>query len=122
MRGQGILGPVWRLPLLERQKIGRIPDAAQGKRNLIIGEPGVGKTFLLTKIQEHLNSIGFSTCLISLKDQNLSASLSQFLDATGGQSKALRMAQSPGDESDESAGSLRSNHSCGFSQVTEWPR
>jgi hypothetical protein len=103
------------------KKSAGIPDAALGKRNLIIGEPGVGKTFLLTKIQEHLNSIGFSTCLISLKDQNLSASLSQFLDATGGQSKALRMAQSPGDESDESAGSLRSNHSCGFSQVTEWP-
>jgi hypothetical protein len=66
-----------------------ISDAALGKRNLIIGEPGVGKTLLLTKIQEHLNSIGISTCLISLKYKDLAASLSQFLDATEGQPKAL---------------------------------
>ncbi len=72
----------------DKKSVG-IPDAALGKRNLVIGEPGVGKTLLLTKIQEHLNSIGFSTCLITLKDQDLSASLSQFLEATGGQSKAL---------------------------------
>ena len=48
----------------------------------------MGETLLLTEIQEQLNSVGFSMCFISLKDQNL-ASLSQFLDATGGQSKAV---------------------------------
>jgi DNA replication protein DnaC len=50
----------------DKKSVG-IPDAALGKRNLVIGEPGVGKSLLLTKIQVHLNSIGFSTCLISLR-------------------------------------------------------
>lgn len=72
----------------DKKSVG-IPDAALGKRNLIIGEPGVGKTLLLTKIREHLNSSGLSTCLISLKDKDLSALLSKFLDTTGGQSKVL---------------------------------
>jgi hypothetical protein len=72
----------------DKKSVG-IPDAALGKRNLIIGDPGAGKTLLLTKIQEHLNSIGLSTCVISLKDKDLSDSLSRFLDATGGQSKVL---------------------------------
>jgi hypothetical protein len=45
----------------DKKSVG-ISDAALGKRNLIIGEPRVGKTLLLTQIQEHLNSIGFSTC------------------------------------------------------------
>src|ERR1700682_3962282 len=72
----------------DKKSVG-IPDAGLGKRNLIIGEPGVGKTLLLTKIREHLNSSGLSTCLISLKDKDLSALLSKFLDTTGGQSKVL---------------------------------
>ena len=84
----------------DKKSVG-VPDAALGKRNLIIGEPGVGKTLLLTKIQEHLNSIGFSTCLISLKDKGLSASLSQFPNATGTQSKALLL-----DGLDEARGNL----------------
>lgn len=44
----------------DKKSVG-IPDVALGKRNLIIVEPGVGKTLLLTKFQEHLNSIAFST-------------------------------------------------------------
>jgi hypothetical protein len=36
----------------EKTPVG-ISDVAQGKRNLIIGEPGVGKTMLMSTLQEY---------------------------------------------------------------------
>ncbi|HXM92814.1 MAG TPA: hypothetical protein VOA64_00945 [Candidatus Dormibacteraeota bacterium] len=56
-----------------------ISDIAQGKRNLIIGEPGVGKTLLMVKLDEFLNANGTPTCLIHLKHQNSINLIEQFL-------------------------------------------
>jgi hypothetical protein len=63
-----------------------IPDVAQGKRNLIIGEPGVGKTLLLSKIQHFLDSKGISNRLITLKDRKSSSLIDQCLDRRNGSS------------------------------------
>lgn len=45
-----------------------VNDLAQGTRNLIVGEPGVGKSELLKKIKEHLDKQQSNTELIILKD------------------------------------------------------
>ena len=42
----------------------KISDLAQGKRNLIVGEPGIGKTLLLLKIKDCLDQGGSATELI----------------------------------------------------------
>lgn len=47
-----------------------ISDLAQGQRNLIVGEPGVGKTLLLQKIKKHLNGRACSTKFINLRRAN----------------------------------------------------
>src|SRR5271165_890292 len=44
-----------------------IEELAQGSRNLIVGEPGIGKTELLKKIQEHFDKQGARTNFISLR-------------------------------------------------------
>jgi hypothetical protein len=66
----------------EKTPVG-ISDAAQGKRNLIIGEPGVGKTMLMSKLQEFLNSQGISNRLINLKDTNSLDSITEYLSRNG---------------------------------------
>jgi hypothetical protein len=66
----------------EKTPIG-ISDVAQGKRNLIIGEPGVGKTLLMSKLQEFLNANGISNLLINLKDTNFLSVLAEFLSSNG---------------------------------------
>jgi hypothetical protein len=45
-------------------------DLAQGKRNLVIGEPGVGKTLLLGKIKNHLEDQGIATSVVNLRQPN----------------------------------------------------
>lgn len=45
----------------------QISDLAQGNRNLIVGEPGIGKTKLLDKFKEHHDSLGDKTCLVNLR-------------------------------------------------------
>jgi hypothetical protein len=48
----------------------RIHDIVRGGRNLIVGEPGVGKTLLLSKLEELLKSDGVPTRLVPLRNQN----------------------------------------------------
>jgi MoxR-like ATPase len=44
-----------------------IEALVQGRRNLVVGEPGVGKSLLLQKMQEHLEQIGTGVKLINLR-------------------------------------------------------
>ena len=57
----------------------KIADLAQGKRNLIVGEPGIGKTFLLRQIKEWLDKEGFDTNLISLRQTGAIELIDEFL-------------------------------------------
>jgi hypothetical protein len=84
----------------EKARVG-MSDIAQGKRNLIIGEPGVGKTLLLSKLQEFLNAKGISNRLIDLKDADFISVISQYLSATGVADRAVLL-----DGLDEIKGSL----------------
>src|SRR6266700_85270 len=54
-------------------------DLAQGKRNLVIGEPGVGKTLLLGKIKKYLEGQGIATCLVNLRQPNAISLIDEFL-------------------------------------------
>lgn len=56
-----------------------ITDLAQGSRNLIMGEPGIGKTELLKKIQEQANRQGDSTAFISLRQSDAERAIDAFL-------------------------------------------
>jgi hypothetical protein len=67
----------------EKTPVG-ISDVAQGTRNLIIGEPGVGKTMLMSKLQEFLNSQGISNRLINLKDGNSLDNITEYLSSSNG--------------------------------------
>ncbi len=62
----------------DKPRVG-VPEVVQGKRNLIIGEPGIGKTLLLGKIQEYLNENGTQSKLIYLKEENPIALIDEFL-------------------------------------------
>src|SRR6266446_8043749 len=66
----------------EKTPVG-ISDVAQGKRNLIIGEPGVGKTMLISKLQEFLNSQEISNGLINLKDADSLDSITEYISSNG---------------------------------------
>lgn len=78
-----------------------ISDIAQGKRNLIIGEPGVGKSLLLSKLQEFLNAEGISNRLIDLKDTNSINAITEYLGSKGVTDRAVLL-----DGLDEVKGSL----------------
>lgn len=56
-----------------------VSDLAQGKRNLVIGEPGVGKTLLLGKIKNYLEEQGIATCLVNLRQPNAIGLIEEFL-------------------------------------------
>lgn len=66
-----------------------ISALTQGKRNLVVGEPGIGKTTLLQKMQEHLNGRGITTNLIKLRQPNAIAQIHEFLKLKGEGSKSL---------------------------------
>src|SRR5437870_2653938 len=59
-----------------------IADLAQGSRNLIVGEPGIGKTLLLNKIKEQLDIQGAKTGLILLRGTDIAGRIDDFLEAT----------------------------------------
>jgi hypothetical protein len=61
----------------------------QGKRNLIAGEPGVGKSLLLHKMQEHLQGVGLSAPLINLRDNDAVQQIDVCLSAEMDPPKAL---------------------------------
>ena len=56
--------------LFHDDKTPDIPDLAQGRRNLIVGEPGVGKSLLMHRIDDHLRGQGVSTKFIDLRRVN----------------------------------------------------
>jgi hypothetical protein len=64
--------------LRDKENVG-ISDVAQGKRNLIIGEPGVGKTELLHKLRNFLTRKGISNRLIDLKDPQSIGMIAEYL-------------------------------------------
>jgi transcription termination factor Rho len=66
-----------------------IVDLVQGKRNLVIGEPGVGKTRLLEKIRHRLEDDKVSTKLISLRHDNAINLVDELLNPTSELPKAL---------------------------------
>jgi hypothetical protein len=74
---------------LSAKKAVGIEQVMQGDRNLIVGEPGVGKTLLLEKIQERLVRDGAITELINLRDGNATTRIDEFLGNNTSQSRAL---------------------------------
>ena len=64
-------------------------ELARGNRNLIVGEPGVGKSLLLCKIQEHLNTSGYLTGLVNLRELDVEAQIDSFLKKKSAKPKAL---------------------------------
>jgi len=67
----------------------KVSDLAQGKRNLIVGEPGIGKTLLLQQIKDSLDKEGFTTELISLKQTHAAKLIDEFLVMQAEGQKAL---------------------------------
>jgi hypothetical protein len=65
------------------ERIG-ISDVAKGKRNLIIGEPGVGKTQLLDKLRDFLKTKGISNCTVDLKDSQSMEIVAKYIASTTG--------------------------------------
>ncbi len=63
-------------------------DLAQGTRNLIVGEPGVGKSLLMGKIRDHV-ATSHLTELINLRDPELEKKIDAFIRKKSAQSKAL---------------------------------
>ena len=57
----------------------KVSDLAQGKRNLIVGEPGIGKTLLLQKIKDRLDEDGSTTALINLRQTDATDRIDEFL-------------------------------------------
>ena len=66
--------------LIEREDKLSIETLAQGKRNLIVGEPGVGKSLLLEKLNEYFENECISTALISLREPDALQKIDKFLD------------------------------------------
>jgi len=63
-------------------------DLAQGTRNLVVGEPGVGKSLLMVKIKDHL-ATSHSVELINLRDTELEKKIDTFLKKKDAQPKVL---------------------------------
>jgi hypothetical protein len=61
-----------------------ISDVAKGKRNLIIGEPGVGKTELLHRLRDFLTGKEISNRLIDLKDPKSIGMIAEYLVSSNG--------------------------------------
>ncbi len=53
----------------------------QGKRNLVVGEPGVGKSLLLQVVKEHLDQEKYATAIISLRDPDAIKQIDEFLNS-----------------------------------------
>lgn len=57
-------------------------DLTQGKRHLIVGEPGIGKSSLLRCIDGHLKEKGYCTGFISLRQLDCKDRIDAFLNNT----------------------------------------
>src|SRR5579864_8038458 len=75
--------------LFEDPDILSVSTLVQGKRNLIVGEPGIGKSLLLEKIKDYLDKEGVITALISLRQPEAIRQIDEFLALKTGASKTL---------------------------------
>jgi GTPase SAR1 family protein len=64
-------------------------DLAHGTRNLVVGEPGVGKSLLLGRIHDHLAANGYATALINLRLPDVEEQIDVFLKKKSSLPKAL---------------------------------
>jgi len=64
-------------------------DLTKGNRNLIAGEPGIGKTSLLLQVKAHFESNGFTTQYIELKQNDSPARTEHFVSQPTKGNKAL---------------------------------
>jgi len=62
---------------------------AQGRRTLIVGEPGVGKTLLIKKLKEHFDTKSFVACLVELRQEDAIKQIDIFLKKKEKSSKVL---------------------------------
>ncbi len=75
--------------MFEDVKGSKIEDLVKGNRNLIVGEPGVGKSLLMRRMSEHLSVSGYETELIPLRTSNLDKKIDAFLAKETEKPKAL---------------------------------
>ena len=66
-----------------------VVDLAQGHRNLIIGEPGIGKTELLKKIQAYFHEQASLTAFVSLRQNDVEQAIDAFLKRKDDRTKVL---------------------------------
>lgn len=66
-----------------------IADLAQGKRSVVVGEPGIGKTELMTKLQGALNGSGHLTKFIPLRSPDSIKEIDDFLEKKSRKPKTL---------------------------------
>ena len=71
------------ISLFDDEKRLAIADLVHGTRNLIVGEPGIGKTELLKKIKDHLDGNRYSTELVSLRQADSISRIDAFLSTAG---------------------------------------
>jgi hypothetical protein len=77
------------LPPFEDKKPLSIVALTQGKRNLVVGEPGIGKSLLLAQIKDHLEKGGVRAALIDLRESAAMKAADEFLAVNGQSSGAL---------------------------------
>ena len=70
----------FRGPWHEEVELLSVATLALGKRNLIVGEPGVGKSLLLNKIEKHLEAEGATTAFVSLRQSSAAERLKSHLE------------------------------------------
>lgn len=66
-----------------------INDLAQGKRTVVVGEPGIGKTELMKKLQEALDASGHATRFVSLRSLTSAQEIDAFVGMKSGKPKVL---------------------------------
>ncbi|MBA3284735.1 MAG: hypothetical protein H0U27_06705 [Nitrosopumilus sp.] len=72
-----------------RSEVLSLEDLTQGHRNLIVGEPGIGKTKLLENIKVFFDQKDNHTILISLKSKNVLDEINTFISTKTHKQKVL---------------------------------
>ena len=76
------------IPGITKKPVG-IAEVVRGDRNLIVGEPGVGKTLLLEKIKDQLVVEGVVPHLILLKEEDAIAQIDESLSSESSQRRPM---------------------------------
>lgn len=63
----------------------RVPEVMRGGRNLIVGEPGMGKTWLIERIRNQLVQYGLSPHLVLLKEEDAMEQIDECLSNSDSQ-------------------------------------